>query len=232
MSRPKRVFTSEQQEAIVRRYATGEESISAIAETLNATRQMISHVLTGLGVKIRHHQHALTPSQEAEVVRRFEGGESALAMERLFGVDRKSIRGILDRREGPLRRCGKKRDFESHEDWRRDPRVRLRNLLLGARANERGHSFDNALIGIITENPPERCASCRMILDYNVYSRDNPLRSRSPSLDRCDNARGYVVGNVYVVCLRCNRLKNDASLEELRNILAYVEDHMKRRGVG
>lgn len=45
----------------------------------------------------------------------------------------------------------------------------------------------------------------------------------SPSLDRIDPLRGYVPGNVIVVCWRVNRIKSDASLDELRSILSFYE---------
>jgi hypothetical protein len=45
----------------------------------------------------------------------------------------------------------------------------------------------------------------------------------SPSLDRMDNSLGYVKGNVRVISNRANSLKSDATIEELRAVLAYVE---------
>ena len=44
-----------------------------------------------------------------------------------------------------------------------------------------------------------------------------------PSLDRIDSTRGYTLDNVAVICGRCNRLKSDASLSELKLLVAYVE---------
>lgn len=233
MSRPKRVFSVEQEEEIVRRYSTKDESISAIAEILGATRPVITSILTKHGVTTRHHQHALTPSQEADVVRRFENEESYVSMEKIFGTDRKTISAIIRRRGGPLRRCGKKRSFESREDWLRNPRIRLRKLLHTARAtvrlDGRGLEFDDALFDIFPENPPKTCACCGVVLDYNVYPRNDVAREKSPSIDRCINSVGYVVGNVYVTCFRCNRLKNNATLEDLKLFVAYVERHLKSR---
>lgn len=44
----------------------------------------------------------------------------------------------------------------------------------------------------------------------------------SPSLDKVIPARGYVAGNVAVISNRANRIKSDATLEELKSIVAYV----------
>lgn len=46
----------------------------------------------------------------------------------------------------------------------------------------------------------------------------------SPSLDRIVPAAGYVKGNVRVISWRANRLKNDATLEELWRLYAYTAD--------
>ena len=45
----------------------------------------------------------------------------------------------------------------------------------------------------------------------------------SPSLDRIIPERGYVKGNVIVVSWRANRLKQDASIEELRKIADFYQ---------
>lgn len=47
----------------------------------------------------------------------------------------------------------------------------------------------------------------------------------SPSLDRIDSTKGYVRGNVQVVCMRANRIKNDATLAELKALVAHLEKH-------
>ena len=46
-------------------------------------------------------------------------------------------------------------------------------------------------------------------------------RSNSPSLDRIDNLKGYVRGNVIVVSHRANCLKRDATLLELQRIADF-----------
>lgn len=44
-----------------------------------------------------------------------------------------------------------------------------------------------------------------------------------PTLDRIDSSKGYVKGNVMVISKRANFLKNDASVEEVRSLLRYME---------
>lgn len=46
----------------------------------------------------------------------------------------------------------------------------------------------------------------------------------SPSLDRIDSSKGYVPGNVAVISFRANALKRDATLDELKKLVAWLED--------
>lgn len=55
----------------------------------------------------------------------------------------------------------------------------------------------------------------------------------SPSLDRIEPSRGYVPGNIIVISNRANRLKSDASIEELRSIASFYatfERHVRVTG--
>jgi len=49
----------------------------------------------------------------------------------------------------------------------------------------------------------------------------------SPSVDRVIPSLGYVTGNIRVMSNRANLLKNDASLEELKSLVSYVEEHLR-----
>jgi hypothetical protein len=45
----------------------------------------------------------------------------------------------------------------------------------------------------------------------------------SPSIDRKDPTRGYVPGNVQVISFRANTLKNNATIEELEKLVAFLK---------
>lgn len=55
------------------------------------------------------------------------------------------------------------------------------------------------------------------LLPNDRYSSDN-----SPTLDRIIPKNGYVKGNILVISSRANRIKNDATIEELENILLFL----------
>lgn len=43
----------------------------------------------------------------------------------------------------------------------------------------------------------------------------------SPSIDRVNPKKGYVKGNVIVVSAKANRIKSDATIEELKRVVEY-----------
>lgn len=57
------------------------------------------------------------------------------------------------------------------------------------------------------------------------FMTDNSMMKspRTPSVDRFDNSKGYIPGNIRVVSLRANLLKKDANIEEIEKILAYMK---------
>ena len=50
------------------------------------------------------------------------------------------------------------------------------------------------------------------------------MTDTSPTLDRIDNTKGYIKGNILVVSWRANRLKADATPEELKRIANYLSN--------
>lgn len=92
-----------------------------------------------------------------------------------------------------------------------------------ARAKQRGEEFSIELGDIIV---PEVCPILGIPLKYNRgVKQDN-----SYSLDRIDSSKGYIKGNIWVISLRANRIKNDSTVEELRLIANKVEQKLKEHG--
>lgn len=75
----------------------------------------------------------------------------------------------------------------------------------------------------ITENDisiPEFCP----VLGVKLKRKEGRgMGEESPTLDRIVPSLGYVKGNITVISWRANRLKNNASLADLRLLVAYVE---------
>jgi hypothetical protein len=97
----------------------------------------------------------------------------------------------------------------------RDPAYRL---LQGAkvRAREKSLEFDITTADVVV---PQRCPILGLLLNRSTTMP----RDDSPSLDRIDNSLGYVRGNVQVISNRANRLKNDASFEEVEALYFHLK---------
>lgn len=55
------------------------------------------------------------------------------------------------------------------------------------------------------------------------YSQIGRQQANSASLDRYDNTKGYIPGNVNIISLRANELKRDGSLQEFQKIVDYLK---------
>ena len=58
-------------------------------------------------------------------------------------------------------------------------------------------------------------------LDYFAEVR----KEASASFDRVDNTKGYIPGNVLVISWRANRIKNDGTAQEHRQIADFIDKH-------
>ena len=66
---------------------------------------------------------------------------------------------------------------------------------------------------------PEFCPVFGVRLEFGrMADRDN-----SPSLDRIDSTKGYVPGNVAVICWAANKLKSNGTAEQLRRIADWMD---------
>lgn len=86
------------------------------------------------------------------------------------------------------------------------------------RAEQRGIEFNIELEDIVI---PEKCP----ILECPFIYGTSENYDYSPSLDRIDNSKGYIKGNIQVISTKANKMKNSATQEELinfcKNILRY-----------
>ncbi len=65
------------------------------------------------------------------------------------------------------------------------------------------------------------------VLGIPLYIKKGKAGPNSPSLDRIENKKGYVQGNICVISYRANLLKGDAAIDEVRKLLLYMEKHAK-----
>jgi hypothetical protein len=113
---------------------------------------------------------------------------------------------------------------------RRDP-VRSMIWLARSRAKKSGLEFT------ITQSElfiPAECPVLGIPLTYGLGKGEGQsmeARDSRASLDRIDNSKGYVPGNVVVVSYRANRLKSDADVSELLKLARfYAQLDASKRG--
>lgn len=92
------------------------------------------------------------------------------------------------------------------------------------RAKVTGMIFDLTIDDIVI---PQYCPLMGTLIQLGgdgLYNMD------SPSLDRIDNSRGYVKGNVAVISLRANKLKSNLTVEQLRFLAASLASYVEGYG--
>jgi hypothetical protein len=103
-------------------------------------------------------------------------------------------------------------------NWHRGNPARSYVLAAKGRARRGSLPFDLSEEDI---NFPEYCP----VLGIPIYFSEGRIRNNhTPSLDRVIPEKGYVKGNVRIISWRANRLKNDATIEELKLLVAYMEN--------
>lgn len=93
-------------------------------------------------------------------------------------------------------------------------------LLRGAkkRANMKKIEFNITKEDLGT--PPEFCPVFGFKLKYDHIGR---RINESASIDRSDNSKGYIPGNVRLISHRANELKNNGTYEEFLQLTKYME---------
>ena len=67
---------------------------------------------------------------------------------------------------------------------------------------------------------PEFCPILNIPLFFTPGKRTN----NTPSIDRIDNSKGYIKGNVCVISWRANQLKRDCTFQEIESIYKYMKE--------
>ena len=103
---------------------------------------------------------------------------------------------------------------------RRDP-VRAMIQVARARCRKKGMEFSITEADVFI---PEFCPVLGIPLTAGLgfgCGHGLAIRDTRASLDRIDNSKGYISGNVVVVSYRANRIKSDANVSELLKIARF-----------
>ena len=70
---------------------------------------------------------------------------------------------------------------------------------------------------------PEMCP----IMQIPLFFSKGRQSTNTPTLDRIDNTKGYIKGNVQVISQRANVAKGNLCIADVKRLLKYMEDHEK-----
>jgi hypothetical protein len=151
-----------------------------------------------------------TPNGSARWVCRCECGTETT-------VDAVRIRNGITKSCGCFRREFTAKQFTTHGASVGLTRKREYQLWCNAkmRARRDGLAF-NLEVGDIAI--PEVCP----LLGVPLHVGARGILDNSPSIDRFDSSLGYVKGNIWVISHRANRIKADATIDELERILTAL----------
>lgn len=93
-----------------------------------------------------------------------------------------------------------------------------KSMLAGAkvRAEAKGLPFNITDRDIVI---PQFCP----VLGLELKREEGPMTDASPTLDKIEPDKGYVRGNVVVISARANRLKSDASVDEIVRLASFYQ---------
>lgn len=91
---------------------------------------------------------------------------------------------------------------------------RARRILNRIRISAMKRGIENTLS--VDDIPlPNTCKYFGTVLNYGMAYEPNENKDNSASVDRIDNSKGYVPGNIQVISLLANRMKQYATIEQL-----------------
>ena len=100
---------------------------------------------------------------------------------------------------------------------------RVRSKILTVKKNNvrsKGGSWDVDLTDFVW---PEYCP----VLGIKINYFSSRISDNSPSFDRKDNSKGYITGNVFIISQKANRIKSNATTEDLLKIINYMQERIK-----
>lgn len=241
MGRPIVFFTEEQITDIVTSYTEG-QTLREIGERYNVSRPTIQKALKGnYSTYTGKKRAAIAKDGQTKVCSKcgqelsldaFNKGNS-LYGRRSFckecekvvqnAPERKRRRRELEllRRQNPdyVRKSNERDKIRVHTNPDSTKLALLRSAK--QRAKIKGLEFN---IDITDIELPSVCPLLNIPLVYS-YKEQRKTMDNSYSIDRIDSSKGYVKGNVWVISYKANRIKNDASLEELELLIENLKKY-------
>lgn len=111
---------------------------------------------------------------------------------------------------------------------RLDPKRRWAHMALHAakaRAKAKGLAFELSKSWLLEQLPD----TCPLLGTSLNYANTMPAAD-SPAIDRVNSAGGYTPDNCWVISMKANRIKSDATLAEIEAVAHALRTHLDKRG--
>ena len=92
-----------------------------------------------------------------------------------------------------------------------------------ARAKKKGLEFNLVESDIVIPK------YCPVFPEIELHISEGLASDNSPSLDRVDNSKGYVKGNVKIISNRANSLKSNGTVDEFKRLIEYIESSSQEK---
>lgn len=228
-------FTNSQINDIVNSYSEG-STLNSISEKYNVSRATIQKVIKGNYPTYTGKKRASVAKEgQTKVCSKckrdlplslFNKGNSLYGRRSFCKDCEKEIQNTPERRKRRRELEIKRREdpnYVKHRNYMDRSRKLLNPkhwLWVSAKARAKIKNIEFS----ITENDfeiPDLCPLLETPMHRNLDHADDS----SYSLDRIDSTKGYIPGNVWVISNRANRIKNDATLEELELLVNNLKSH-------
>jgi len=113
---------------------------------------------------------------------------------------------------------GKRRTKEEARKWHDEHLSSHLTSVAKQRAKKKGLPFNITPSDVVV---PDKCPLLGIELKRSRVNRGPS--DNSPTLDRINPSEGYVRGNVWVISGKANRIKTDASIDEIRSLVRNLD---------
>jgi len=107
--------------------------------------------------------------------------------------------------------------------WRVENPERVMLLSAKARAKLKGLEFNLVESDIVIPK------YCPVFPEIELIRTKGRWSNNSPSLDRVDNSKGYVKGNIRVISNQANMLKSNGTIELFKRLIVYIESSSQEK---
>jgi hypothetical protein len=138
--------------------------------------------------------------------------------------NRDKVRAAQKKRREKLKLEDPDKLREAQRKWEKNNPEKVLFQSAKGRAKKYGHEFNIDLEDIII---PEFCP----LLGIKIEPREggHGPKDSSPSLDRIDNTKGYIKGNVWVVSWLANKMKATATNEQLLTFSSNIQKWLGKK---